>query len=158
MLKAKNIMSRDIITVTPDTEIIRAAQIMLEKHINGLPVVDKKGKLVGIVCQSDLVTQQREFPLPSVFNLLGGLIPITPFSEYEKEINKMSAMTVVQAMTPDPVTVTIESTIEEIATLMIKKGIHTLPVLDHGELVGVIGKEDVLRTLLPKTGSSHYTG
>lgn len=154
MLKAKDIMTKELITVSPETEIIQAARIMLEKHINGIPVVDKNGRLVGIVCQSDLITQQREFPLPSVFNLLGGLIPITPFSEYEKEVKKMSAMKVAQAMTTDPVTVNPENTLEEVATLMVKKSIHTLPVVEQGKLVGVIGKEDVLRTLMPKGGTS----
>jgi CBS domain-containing protein len=154
MLKAKDIMTKELITVSPETEIIQAARIMLEKHINGIPVVDKSGRLVGIVCQSDLITQQREFPLPSVFNLLGGLIPITPFSEYEKEVKKMSAMKVAQAMTTDPVTVNPENTLEEVATLMVRKSIHTLPVVEQGKLVGVIGKEDVLRTLMPKGGTS----
>jgi CBS domain-containing protein len=154
MLKAKDIMTKELITVSPETEIIQAAKTMLEKHINGIPVVDKNGRLVGIVCQSDLITQQREFPLPSVFNLLGGLIPITPFSEYEKEVKKMSAMKVAQAMTTDPVTVNPENTLEEVATLMVRKSIHTLPVVEQGKLVGIIGKEDVLRTLMPKGGTS----
>ncbi len=52
MLTVKNIMTRDLITVSPDTEIVHAAKLLLEKGINGIPVVDKKGELVGIICQS----------------------------------------------------------------------------------------------------------
>jgi CBS domain-containing protein len=52
MLTVKKIMTRDLITVSPDTEIVHAAKLLLEKGINGIPVVDKKGELVGIICQS----------------------------------------------------------------------------------------------------------
>ena len=61
----------------------------------------------------------------------------------------MAAITVTEAMTPDPITVDPETTLENIATLMVKNNIHTLPVLDQGKLVGIIGKEDILRTLMP---------
>ena len=151
MLKAKDIMTREIITVTPETEITQAAKILLERHINGLPVTDRKGRLVGILCQSDLVAQQKRLPLPSIFNLLDGLIPLSSPKNYEKEISKISATTVGQAMTPDPVTVDIETSLEDVATLMVEKGFHTIPVLAGSDLVGVIGKEDVLRTLTPGT-------
>jgi CBS-domain-containing membrane protein len=149
MLKAKDIMTREVVSVSPETEISQAAKILLDKHVNGLPVSDHKGRLVGIICQSDLVAQQKRMPLPSVFNLLDGLIPLSSPKQYEREIGKISATTVGQAMTPDPVTVGPETSLEEIATLMVEKGFHTIPVLDGGKLVGVIGKEDVLRTLTP---------
>jgi CBS-domain-containing membrane protein len=77
MLKVKDIMTKDIITVTPDTEVVKAAKILLEKRINGLPVVDDSGKLVGILCQSDLIAQQKSIPIPSLFTLLEGFMPLT---------------------------------------------------------------------------------
>jgi CBS domain-containing protein len=110
--------------------------------------VDRKGRLVGIICQSDLVAQQKRLPLPSVFNLLDSLIPISSTKNMEKEISKISATTVAQAMTANPVTVGPEDDLEHIATLMVEKGFHTLPVVQGGNLVGIIGKEDVLRTLM----------
>jgi len=148
MLKAKDIMSEELITVTPATPVIEAARILLEKRINGLPVVDEAGRLVGIICQSDLVAQQKRFPIPSVFNLLDGLIPISSPKGLDKEMQKIAASRVAEAMSPNPETVNPEASLEEIATLMVSKGFHTLPVLERGKLVGIIGKEDVLRTLL----------
>ena len=147
MLKVKNIMTLDVITVTPDTEVFKAAQLLLEKRINGLPVVDETGQLVGILCQSDLVVQQKKIPLPSVYTLLEGFVPLTSLKRIDKEVQKIAAVTVGQAMTPQPVTVDPETGIEEVATLMADKKYHTLPVIDKGRLVGVVGKEDVLRTL-----------
>jgi len=147
MLTAKNIMTRDLITVSPDTEIAHAAKLLLEKGINGIPVVDKKGELVGIICQSDLIAQQKRLPIPSIFTLLDGFIPLTSMKHFEKAVQKIAATTVADAMTPKPVTVRTETSIEELASLMVDKNFHTLPVVDEGKLVGVVGKEDVLRTL-----------
>ncbi len=148
MLKAKDIMSEELISVIPATPVVEAARILLEKRINGLPVLDETGRLVGIICQSDLVAQQKRFPIPSVFNLLDGLIPISSPKLLEKEMQKIAASRVAEAMSPNPTTVNPETSLEEIATLMVSKGFHTLPVVERGKLVGIIGKEDVLRTLL----------
>ncbi len=148
MLRAKDIMKRDLLTVSPDTRVTEAAKLLLEKHINGLLVVDENGRLVGILCQSDLVAQQMRMPVPSVFNLLDGLIPIGSPASLEKEVRKIAAIKVAEAMTTNPITVNPETGLEEIATLMVSKSFHTLPVLEQGKLVGIIGKEDVLRTLI----------
>jgi len=150
MIKAKDIMTRNVVTVTPDTDILQAAKRLLENHFNGLPVVDQEGRLLGILCQDDLIVQQKQVPLPSVFTLLDGMIPLFSGKQMEKEVEKMVAMKVSGAMTPNPRTVDPETSIEEIATIMVRKNIHTLPVLEKGKLVGVIGKEDVLRTLMPE--------
>ena len=149
MLKARDIMTKNVITVTPDTEITQAAKLLLENHFNGLPVVDESGKLIGILCQDDLIVQQKRLPLPSLFTFFDGLIPLTSYRSLEKEVEKIVATTVSQAMTTDPITIDPDASLEDIATLMVNNNIHTLPVLDRDRLVGVIGKEDVLRTLMP---------
>jgi CBS-domain-containing membrane protein len=148
MIKAKDIMTRELVTVEPETEIAQAAKILLQEGINGVPVVDKSGTLKGIICQSDLIAQQKRFPLPSVFTLLDGFIPLSSTKHYEKEVQKIAATTVADAMTSNPITVQSETSIEELASLMVDKNLHTLPVVDQGELVGVVGKEDVLKTLM----------
>jgi CBS domain-containing protein len=149
MLTARDIMTRDVVFVSPETEISEAAKLLLEKHLNGLPVIDSDGRLVGIICQSDLVFQQKKIPIPSVFTLMDSVITLSSTRHIEQEVEKMAAIDVDQAMTRDPIYVDPETSLEEIATIMVKDNIHTLPVLEKGKLVGVIGKEDVLRTLLP---------
>ncbi len=152
MLKAKDIMTREIISVSPDTEIANAAKILLERRINGLPVIDASGRLVGILCQSDLVAQQKTIPLPSVFTLLESYIPLTSIKRIDKEVEKIAAITVKQAMTPNPVTVGPQTDIEDVAKLMVDNKYHTLPVMEGDNVVGIVGKEDVLKTLLMKGG------
>jgi CBS-domain-containing membrane protein len=148
MRTAQDIMTRSVITVSPNTDITQATQMLLENRINGLPVVDEKQQLVGIVCQSDMIAQQKRIPLPSLFTLLDGYISLTSAKQFEKEVQKIAATRVAQAMTPNPVTVGLETSVEDIASLMVEKKLHTLPVVDKGKLVGIIGKEDMLRTLM----------
>ena len=149
MLKVKDIMTKDLITVSSGTEIAHATKLLLEKRINGIPVVDEMGRLVGILCQSDLIAQQKKLPIPSFFTFLDGFIPLTSTKQIEREAQKISATTVAHAMTPNPVTVRPETSIEEVAALMVGKNLHTLPVVSEGKLVGIVGKEDVLKTLMP---------
>ena len=148
MIKAKDIMTKNIITVSPETEVTQAANLLLEKRINGVPVVNSIGELVGILCQSDLIAQQKSIPLPSLFTLLDGYISLTGSKRMDKEVEKIAATKVAEAMTADPVTVDPETEIEKIAALMVGKNYHTLPVIEAGKLVGILGKEDVLRTLI----------
>lgn len=149
MLKVKDIMTTKVITVSPEMEITVAAKLLLENRINGVPVLDKDGKLVGILCQSDLVVQQKAFPVPSIFTLLDGFMPLTSINRLEKEIEKISAAIVADAMTPNPVTVEPETTIEQVASLMVDQNFHTIPVLKDDALVGIVGKVDVLKVLIP---------
>ena len=154
MLKAKDIMTEEVITVTPETEIIQAARVLLSNHINGVPVVDEDGSVIGIICQSDLIAQQKKFPVPNLLTLLDGYIPMRSLKNLESEIQKIAAETVAQAMTSNPVSVEPDASIEEIAALMTDKYFHTIPVVDKGKLIGIIGKEDVLKTLSAEFTSS----
>ena len=151
MLKVKDIMTRNVKTVAPETEITQAAKLLLSERINGVPVINKTGELVGILCQSDLIAQQKSIPIPSLFTLLDGYIPPTLLHRLDKEVEKIAPTTVNNAMTPDPITVDSDTEIEKVAFLMVEKNYHTLPVVDSGRLVGIVGKEDVLRILLSET-------
>ncbi len=148
MQQAHDLMTTTVVTVSPDTEITEAARLMLEHRFNGLPVVDENRQLLGILCQSDLITQQKKLQLPSLFTLLDGIFPLTASESMEKEMKKITAATVAEAMTPDPKSIAPDTPLDEIATLMVDGKFHTLPVVDDGKLVGIIGKEDILRTLL----------
>ncbi len=150
MLKAIDIMTPDPVTLSPDTDIRTAATLLLDKKINGAPVVDAQGRLLGVLCQSDLVAQQKQVTLPSIFAMLDGFIALSSRDDFERELQKIAATNVAQAMTKDPKTVGPQTPLDEIATVMVNEKLYTLPVVDAGRLVGVVGKEDILRTLLGK--------
>ena len=143
-------METNIICVNPDTDITRAVEVLLNNHINGAPVVDKREELVGILCQSDLIFQQKELPIPPIFTILDGIIPLASSKKLEDEFQKISATKVKQAMVTDVTTVAPETPVAEIASLMVEKHFHTIPVVDGKKLVGIIGKEDILKTMIPK--------
>jgi CBS domain-containing protein len=149
MITVRDIMTTPVITVTPDMNIAGAAKILLDNRVNGAPVVDDKGRLVGILCQSDLIAQQKKLPIPTLFTFLDSVIQLSSAKQIEKQIRKIAALTVADAMTPEPVAVHPDTGVETIAALMVDKNFHTLPVVENSRLVGIIGKEDVLRTLLP---------
>lgn len=150
MIKAEDIMETNIISVTPDTQIPMAVKILLDNHINGVPVVNDKNEVVGILCQSDLVFQQKEVPIPPIFTILDSIIPLSSSKKLEENLRKIAATNVEQAMIKNPVTVTAQTPVSEIASLMVEKHFHTIPVVDDKKLLGIIGKEDILKTMVTR--------
>lgn len=148
MLTAKDVMTTAVVTITEDTEISAAAKLLFDKGYNGVPVLDASGALTGILCQADLVAQQKKLSLPSVFSLLDGFIPLGSMKDLDREVEKMSALTAAHAMTRHPSFVSPATGIDEVATLMTDKGFHTVPVVEGGKVVGIIGMRDILGTLL----------
>jgi CBS domain-containing protein len=149
MLEAKDIMTRDVITVTEDTPVSEVAKIFFEKRINGVPVVNKEGAVVGVVCNSDLIDQTKRLHIPTVVALSDIVIYLESVKKFKKELEKMAGSTVKDICTRNPVTLTPETSIEDIATIMAEKRVHTLPVVEGGKLVGIVGKMDIIRTMIP---------
>lgn len=148
MQTARDIMTPDPITIQPGASVLEAAKILLDKGFNGMPVVNDAGLLLGIICQSDLVAQQQKLELPSVFMILDGLIPMPGWKKAEQNFEKMSALTVQEAMTKAPVSISPETRLDEIASMMVKAKYYSLPVIENGKVIGIVGKEDILRTLV----------
>jgi len=140
-------MTREVITVTPETSLRDLAVILLEKNINGVPVVDDKGKVLGVVCESDLVNQNKPLHIPTVFVILDSVIPLENPWRLEKEFKRLTATRVEEIYSKPAVCVTPETDLSEVARLMADRRLYTLPVLDGEKLVGVVGKRDVIRSL-----------
>ena len=144
-------MTTAVITIGPEADITEAVKLLLEKGVNGLPVIDEAGLLVGILCQSDLVRMQKSLPIPSLFTLLDGFVPLSSSALLDAEVKRIAASKVADAMSTKVVTIAPDMTIDEIAALMVDKKFHTLPVTDKGLLVGVVGMKDVIQTLIPRS-------
>jgi CBS domain-containing protein len=149
MITARDIMETNIISITPDTEISKAVTLLLKNHINGVPVINSKGEIIGILCQSDLIFQQKDIPIPPIFAILDSIFPLSSSKKLEEQVQKMAATKVDQAMVKNVTTVTPDTPVSEIAGLMVEKHFHTLPVVEDKILLGIIGKEDILKTLIP---------
>jgi len=155
-MKASDIMARDVICLNADTDITRAVEVLLNNHINGAPVVDTHDEIVGILCQSDLIFQQKKIPVPPIFTILDGIIPLSSSKKLDEEFKKMAATCVGDAMVREVTTVEPDTPVAEIASLMVEKHFHTIPVVQNRKILGIIGKEDILKTLIPSTdGKAH---
>ena len=148
MLNASDIMTTEVITVKRNTSLKELAKILYEKHINGVPVVDDEGLLIGIICESDLIRKDRKLHIPTVVTIFDAVLYLENPKKMEKEIQRINATTVEDLYTKEVVTVDEKTPIDEIATLMTHKKIYTIPVMDGDQLVGVIGKADLIRTLV----------
>ncbi|MCD6294612.1 MAG: CBS domain-containing protein [Deltaproteobacteria bacterium] len=148
MLNAGDIMTTEVMTVKGETPLKELAEILYENHINGVPVVDDEGLLIGIICESDLIRKDKKLHIPTVVALFDAVFYLESSKNIEKEIKQISATTVSDLFTREVVTVDEKTPIDEIATLMTRKKIYTIPVMDGERLVGIIGKGDVIRTFI----------
>ncbi len=149
MKTAREIMSTNPVTVSGDTPINEVAALLHEKKINGMPVVDEKGAVTGVVTESDLIEGKKKLHIPTVINLLDAMIFLENPAKTDRELKKMTATCAADVMTPDPITVSEDTPVDEIATIMSEKKVHTLPVLDEdGRLTGVVGRADIIRTMV----------
>ncbi len=148
MLTAKDIMTQDVITVKPDTPVDELAVILSEKKISGAPVVDDDGKVIAVVTESDLIDRAKKVHIPSMISLLDSVIFLESEKKMEQEIKKMTGSTVKDICSNTLISVSEETMLDEVATIMAEKKVHTLPVVSGDILVGVIGKTDIIRTLI----------
>jgi len=152
MLSARDIMTTEVLTVSPETSISDLSKTLENRKIGGLPVVDKDGRLVGVITQSDLVERARDLELPPAINILDLHIYLQIPSHLLQRVEKMLGTTVGDCMSPNPVTVAPDTPVSQIAALMAKQKVHTIPVLDGGKIVGVIGKMDLVRAMAQEPG------
>ena len=151
-MNVKDVMNSDVVSCRPDDEISSAAQLLKEHDISGLPVVDD-GKIVGIVTEAD-VLKLLEVPehgglwLPSPFEVFE--IPIRELINWEDTkhmLTDIGSKPISDIMESEVYTISAESSIEDASSVMVKHKVNRLPVLDDGELVGIITRGDIIRGL-----------
>lgn len=148
MLTAQDIMSTSIISVNETMSVREMAQILIEKKISGVPVLDANDNLVGIATENDLVDRTKKVHIPTVMALFDSFVFLENPEKLEKDLKKMSAATVGDICSRTVVTVCTDTPLDELATIMAEKKVHTLPVLDReGNMAGIIGKSDIIRTI-----------
>jgi CBS domain-containing protein len=143
-MRAHQIMTRQVITIAAEASIVDAANIMLDKHISGLPVVDDAAKLVGIVSQGDFIRRAEIGTQRKRGRWLKFLVgPGKAASDFVRERGRK----VGEIMTPDPCTVTEDATLEDIVELMERNHVKRLPVLRGDRLAGIVTRTNLLRAV-----------
>ncbi len=148
MLKAKDVMTREVITVHRETTIRELALLFSEKGISSVPVVDAAGELAGIVSESDLVEQDKNLHIPTVVSIFDWVIYLESGKRFEKELQKMTGQTVGDIYSEHVFSVGPEALVSEVADIMSSQKVHAVPVVDGRRLVGVVGRIDLIRTMI----------
>jgi CBS domain-containing protein len=143
-MRAHQVMTRPVITVTPETTVLEAANTMLQRHISGLPVVDATGKLVGIVSEGDFIRRSeigtgRKRGRFLKFILGPGKAATDFVHEHGHKVGEI--------MTPEPFTITEDTTLERIVALMEKNNVKRLPVTRGDKIVGIVSRSNLLQAV-----------
>jgi CBS domain-containing protein len=148
-LTVRDIMDAEPVTVSPTDDVETVVRILRRHELPGVPVVNEGGRCVGIVTEADLVLadEQGDLHLPHYIELFGGVVFLEPLHRFEERLKKAFASTVADLMTADPVTVEPDASVAEAGRVIVHRGHNRLPVVEHGRLVGVVTRVDVLEAL-----------
>ncbi len=147
MLTAKDIMTKKVITVTPDTSIEKLASLLVKSEISGVPVVDDSGALYGMITENDLISQNKRLHIPTVVSFLDAAIYLESSKKFEQEVKRLTATKVGEICNRKVVTITEDTSVVDIATIMTEKNVHLLPVVKNGKVTGIVGKRDMVKAV-----------
>lgn len=143
-----DVMSRDLIFVRRETSLKEAIQILAQRRISGLLVVDDNGKLVGIISETDLMWQETEVTPPAYIMFLDSIIYLQNPGEYERDLHKALGQTVGELMSNNPITISPDKSLRDAAKLIHDNRIHHLPVLDKSsQVIGILTCGDIVRAM-----------
>jgi CBS domain-containing protein len=146
-LKVRDIMKTEVITVGPDTSIRELADVLAQNKISGVPVVDSKRHIVGMVSEADVILQDADLHFPYYINFLDSIIYLESFHGFKERFRKVFAVKVSDIMTKDVVAVSLDASVHEAATLMADHKVNRLPVVDGLVLVGILTRGDIVQAI-----------
>jgi CBS-domain-containing membrane protein len=146
-VKVEDVMTREVISASPDTTVNAIARLMAARGISGVPIVDALNRVVGIVTELDMIVRNTRLEPPAFFQILDGRIPIETPAHYRKRLQHMLGALARDVMTEDPVTIGPEADVENLAELLVRKRVSPVPVVDGGRLVGIVSRADIIRMM-----------
>jgi len=147
VVQAKDIMTKEVLTMKEDMTVEEVAKFLVEHRISGAPVVDENDRLKGIVTEADLIIRNKKVHIPTVVQLLEGVIYLESPKRFEEEMGRILGQKVSEVMTKEVITIKPNTYIEDIATLMSTERKYLLPVMEKDKIVGIVGKADVVRAI-----------
>ncbi|MDQ6983640.1 MAG: CBS domain-containing protein [Ghiorsea sp.] len=146
MLTAKTIMNTQPEHCMLDTPIDDIMQRFAQRNIDYILVLDDEDRLCGIITESDLIDQQANLHIPTAMSIFDMVLPLGE-DKFEREIERLQALTAKGLMVTDLQTVTPETSLSELASLMSEVHVHHLPVIDGSSVEGLVSKHDVIKAL-----------
>ena len=146
MLTAKDIMNNTPDHCLLDTSIDNIMKHFAAKDTDYILVIDEDDRLCGIITESDLVEQQANLHVPTAITIFDMILPLG-VEKFESEVNRLQAITAQELMATNLTTITPDTSVTDIASLMVESKIHHLPVIEGNSVEGIIGKHDLIRAL-----------
>lgn len=142
-----DIMTKEVISVQPNTRVDEIARLMSQHHISGMPVVDADNYVVGVVTELDMIVRNTHFKLPSFIFIFDNMIPLEMPGHYRERLEKVLGTTAHEIMSEPAVTISPNATIEELAELMVGRRMNPIPVVEDDRLVGIVSRSDIVRLM-----------
>ena len=146
-LVAKDIMSDKVITIGRNDSIEELSGLLIEKKISGVPVVDENGVMIGIATEGDIIIRDTELHFPRYFKLLDGIIYLESLTKFKNNLKKHLAIKVEEIMTKKVVSAKEDTSVSEIAELMVKHKVNRIPIIDNsGKPTGIVTRADIVKS------------
>jgi CBS domain-containing protein len=144
-MQARDIMTERVLSVTPDTPVAHVARLLREKHISGVPVLNQQGRVVGIVTELDLIKRHARIHMPIYLPFLDSPIFLEDPRRYQDDVRRVLGTTAEEIMTRKVRTASPETSVEDLATMMVEERANPIPIIDaEGSLVGIVSHTDIV--------------
>lgn len=146
-MKAKDIMTKEVVTISEENTVEEVMKIILENKISGVPVVNEQNEVVGVVSESDLIYRDKEISTPVFVPVLEGYVFLESIKKYQEKLKKKAALRVKDIMTTPVIKVDENEDVHNIANIMLDKKVNRVPVVNsENKLVGIVSRSDILKS------------
>ncbi|MBI1844635.1 MAG: CBS domain-containing protein [Actinobacteria bacterium] len=151
----RQVMTTDVVTFSPEEPIDDAMRRLGEHGVDGGPVINADGHVVGVLTTDDLLVQETKLHYPTVVSLFGAYLELpSSHRRFEEELRRAVGATVGEVMHVKAVTCAEDDTLERAATLMHERHVSRLPVTREGRLVGIVARGDIIKALIEDSGGA----
>jgi len=147
---AKDIMTKEVIVVSPQDNVNLVMQMLIDNRISGVPVVDSENHLVGVVTEKDLMIKAKELKVPFYLTVFDSVIYLENPNKFKEEIKKYTANRVKDVMTTKVITAEEDTSVSDIVELLTEHNINRVPIVRHGKVIGIVTRNDILKALVKK--------
>lgn len=147
---AKDVMTKEVIVVSPEDNVNLVMQMLVDNRISGVPVVDSENHLVGVVTEKDLMIKAKELKVPFYLTVFDSVIYLENPNKFKEEMKKYTANRVKDVMTTKVITAEEDTSVSDIVELLTEHNINRVPVVRHGKVIGIVTRNDVLKALVRK--------
>lgn len=148
-IPVRSVMSTDVVSFVYDEPITDATHKLLDRNVDGGPVLDGEGRVIGMLTTGDLLVQETRLHYPTVISLFGAYLELpSAHRHFEEDLRRAVGATVGEVMETEVVTCSEDDTLETAATLMHERHHSRLPVVRDGVLVGIVSRGDIIRAIV----------